>query len=68
MDGLVRATEQPASRLCMACFDGRYPIELPAADLIGKHLMEAQAPEAPSLTAQGSTTQASTSVREGTTA
>ena len=24
----------------MACFDGNYPIELPAADLIGKHLLE----------------------------
>ncbi len=60
LDGLVRATEQPASRLCAACFDGHYPIELPAADLIGKHLLEPPATR----TADS----ASTSVREGTTA
>jgi amidophosphoribosyltransferase len=24
----------------MACFDGQYPIELPAGNLIGKHLLE----------------------------
>ena len=24
----------------MACFDGKYPIELPAGNLIGKHLLE----------------------------
>jgi amidophosphoribosyltransferase len=40
LDGLVSATEQPKTRLCMACFDGHYPIELPAGDLIGKHLLE----------------------------
>jgi amidophosphoribosyltransferase len=40
LDGLVAATEQPRSRLCAACFDGRYPIPLPAAEKIGKHLLE----------------------------
>jgi amidophosphoribosyltransferase len=40
LDGLVQSTEQPKSRLCMACFDGQYPIELPAGNLIGKHLLE----------------------------
>jgi amidophosphoribosyltransferase len=40
LDNLIQATEQPKSRLCMACFDGQYPIELPAADLIGKHVLE----------------------------
>jgi amidophosphoribosyltransferase len=40
LDGLVSATEQPRTRLCMACFDGEYPIELPAGNLIGKHLLE----------------------------
>jgi len=40
LDGLIQATEQPRSRLCMACFDGQYPIELPAGHLIGKHLLE----------------------------
>ena len=40
LDGLVAATEQPASRLCRACFDGSYPIALPAPELIGKHVLE----------------------------
>jgi amidophosphoribosyltransferase len=40
MESLVQATEQPKTRLCMACFDGHYPIELPAGNLIGKHLLE----------------------------
>lgn len=38
--GLVAASQQPAGRLCRACFDGIYPIELPAPDLIGKHVLE----------------------------
>jgi amidophosphoribosyltransferase len=37
---LVAASEQPASRLCTACFDGRYPIPLPPDESIGKHLLE----------------------------
>ncbi|MBP2322109.1 amidophosphoribosyltransferase [Kibdelosporangium banguiense] len=37
---LVAASEQPRSRLCMACFDGRYPIPLPGDAMIGKHLLE----------------------------
>ena len=40
LDGLVAATEQPKTRLCRACFDGEYPIELPADHLIGKHVLE----------------------------
>jgi amidophosphoribosyltransferase len=40
LDGLVAATEQPRTRLCRACFDGEYPIELPAGHLIGKHVLE----------------------------
>jgi amidophosphoribosyltransferase len=40
LDGLVAASEQPRSRLCVACFDGEYPIPLPAAEKIGKHLLE----------------------------
>ncbi|WP_461145745.1 amidophosphoribosyltransferase [Salinifilum aidingensis] len=39
-DGLVAATEQPANRLCMACFDGQYPIPLPEEAQLGKHLLE----------------------------
>jgi len=38
--GLIAASEQPASRLCTACFDGRYPIPLPPSESIGKHLLE----------------------------
>src|SRR5947208_4149534 len=38
--GLVSATEQPRTRLCRACVDGEYPIELPSDHLIGKHLLE----------------------------
>ena len=40
LDGLVAATEQPRTRLCSACFDGKYPIKLPADALLGKHLLE----------------------------
>jgi len=38
LDGLVGATEQPKSRLCRACFDGEYPIALPA--IVGKQVLE----------------------------
>jgi len=34
----VAASEQPKSRLCRACFDGDYPIDLP--DIVGKHVLE----------------------------
>jgi amidophosphoribosyltransferase len=40
LSGLVAATDQPGNRLCRACFDGDYPIPLPAGDLIGKHVLE----------------------------
>ncbi|MCA1654868.1 MAG: amidophosphoribosyltransferase [Pseudonocardiaceae bacterium] len=40
LDGLIAASEQPRSRLCTACFDGDYPIPLPEATQIGKHLLE----------------------------
>ncbi|SDC16637.1 amidophosphoribosyltransferase [Geodermatophilus telluris] len=38
--GLVAATEQPASRLCTACFTGEYPIALGESGVLGKHLLE----------------------------
>jgi amidophosphoribosyltransferase len=38
LDGVIAASEQPKSRLCRACFDGEYPIELP--DIVGKHVLE----------------------------
>jgi amidophosphoribosyltransferase len=40
LDGLIAATEQPRTRLCRACYDGEYPIDLPAGHLIGKHILE----------------------------
>ncbi|MGH8970578.1 MAG: amidophosphoribosyltransferase [Actinomycetes bacterium] len=40
LEGLVGATEQPAERLCRACFDGVYPVALPEPELLGKHLLE----------------------------
>lgn len=40
MDGMIAATEQPAAQLCTACFTGKYPIELPSQDRLGKHLLE----------------------------
>ncbi len=38
--GMVAATEQPSSRLCSACFDGNYPIELPGESALGKNVIE----------------------------
>jgi amidophosphoribosyltransferase len=37
---LIAATEQPASRLCTACFSGRYPISLGETGILGKHVLE----------------------------
>jgi len=39
VEGMVAATEQPATRLCAACFTGEYPIELPDTAL-GKNVLE----------------------------
>ena len=41
LDELVSATTITADRLCMACFDGVYPVELPEEALLGKHSLEA---------------------------
>jgi len=40
LEGLVKASDQPADRLCTACFTGEYPISLPDTDQIGKHMLE----------------------------
>ena len=40
LEGLIAASEQPRSRLCSACFDGVYPIELPRDTTVSKHLLE----------------------------
>jgi amidophosphoribosyltransferase len=39
-DGMIGATQQPREKLCTACFTGKYPIELPGADKLGKNLLE----------------------------
>ncbi|HEX5495424.1 MAG TPA: amidophosphoribosyltransferase, partial [Mycobacteriales bacterium] len=51
LDGLVAASEQPRNRLCRACFDGEYPIPLPAPELVGKHVLEGGTDPAPVLPA-----------------
>jgi amidophosphoribosyltransferase len=38
--GLIAATEQPATRLCTACFTGEYPIPLGEPEVLGKHVLE----------------------------
>ena len=40
-EGMVESTGQSADDLCTACFTGRYPMALPDADELGKHLLEA---------------------------
>ena len=40
LDGLVDSTGVAMDRLCRACFDGVYPVELPEPELLGKHLLE----------------------------
>ena len=39
-EGMVSATQQESESLCTACFTGQYPIELPAAESLGKNLLE----------------------------
>ncbi|MDQ3504404.1 MAG: amidophosphoribosyltransferase, partial [Actinomycetota bacterium] len=41
LEGLVGASEQPANRLCTACFTGTYPIEIPNGGMTGKGVLEA---------------------------
>ncbi len=40
LEGMIAATDQPATRLCTACFTGSYPIELPPEVMLGKHALE----------------------------
>ena len=40
LEGLVSATTVASDRLCKACFDGNYPIELPPEDQMGKFVLE----------------------------
>jgi amidophosphoribosyltransferase len=39
LEGLIAATTLPAGRLCRACFDGAYPLDVAATEQ-GKHLLE----------------------------
>jgi amidophosphoribosyltransferase len=39
-EGMIAATNQDEASLCTACFTGKYPIELPTADRLGKKLLE----------------------------
>ena len=43
LDGMTEATTIDSTRLCRACFDGQYPMELPDPQLLGKHLLESPA-------------------------
>jgi amidophosphoribosyltransferase len=38
-EGMIAATTIPAGRLCRACFDGEYPVEVPETER-GKHVLE----------------------------
>ena len=40
LDELVSATNIAKDRLCRACFDGVYPVELPDESVLGKHVLE----------------------------
>jgi amidophosphoribosyltransferase len=40
LPGLIEASEQPAERLCTACFTGEYPVPLPEPERLGKHVLE----------------------------
>jgi amidophosphoribosyltransferase len=40
LDELVAASRVDKDDLCRACFDGVYPVPLPEAHLIGKHMLE----------------------------
>ena len=40
IDEMIAATDQPASALCAACFDGNYPIALPEETSMGKAVLE----------------------------
>jgi amidophosphoribosyltransferase len=58
---MVAATNQKTGSLCTACFTGEYPIELPAAEALGKNLLERGVAkiEAPGHVHQAATAEAS---------
>jgi len=44
LEGMIAATEQPASQLCTACFTGTYPIQIPETANMGLNLLDSQLP------------------------
>ena len=40
LDALIESTNVAKDRLCRACFDGVYPVELPDEAKLGKHVLE----------------------------
>jgi amidophosphoribosyltransferase len=46
-DDMIGATGQDRSRLCLACFDGTYPVGVPEEAVLGKHLLERALPSLP---------------------
>ncbi|KQS00492.1 amidophosphoribosyltransferase [Williamsia sp. Leaf354] len=40
IDEMIAATDQPRDQLCAACFDGKYPIDLPTETSMGKAVLE----------------------------
>jgi len=40
LDALIQSTNVAKDRLCRACFDGVYPVELPDEAKLGKHVLE----------------------------
>ncbi|MGW5362599.1 amidophosphoribosyltransferase [Actinopolymorpha pittospori] len=44
LEELTEASEVPADRLCRACFDGSYPVEVPDSARLGKYQLEVVAP------------------------
>lgn len=43
IEGMVEATEQPVNELCLACFDGNYPLGVPEANSNAELVLKMQA-------------------------
>jgi amidophosphoribosyltransferase len=50
VEGMVKATGQPANRFCLACFTGKYP--LPVDPALDKFIMEKREGRAKALAAE----------------
>jgi amidophosphoribosyltransferase len=51
IDGMIEATTIAKPNLCSACFDGKYPMELPDPELLGKQLLETELAAGPAVPA-----------------